>query len=115
MKTSEKPKIFFTVATVHVPQYGELIASEKRALPRLQKELNEANQLKMESHRTMMSRHRKRKQEVHMEYQFTCPECSNFIINHDTEETPPKTISCPYCKKTIINENYTPQKVYPLT
>ena len=42
-----------------------------------------------------------------MEYQFTCPECSNFIINHDTEETPPKTISCPYCKKTIINENYT--------
>ena len=60
MKTSEKPKIFFTVATVHVPRYGELIASEKRALPRLQKELNEANQLKMESHRTMMSRHRKR-------------------------------------------------------
>lgn len=50
-----------------------------------------------------------------MEYQFTCPECSNFIINHDTEETPPKTISCPYCKKTIINENYTAQKVYPLT
>ena len=36
-----------------------------------------------------------------MEYQFTCPECSNFIINHDTEETHPKTISCPYCKKTI--------------
>ena len=104
METSEKTKIFFTVATVHVPRYGELIASEKRALPRLQKELNEANQLKMESHRTMMSR-----------YQFTCPECSNFIINHDTEETPPKTISCPYCKKTIINENYTPQKVYPLT
>ena len=68
METSEKPKIFFTVATVHVPRYGELIASEKRALPRLQKELNEANQLKMESHRTMMSRHRKRKQEVHMEY-----------------------------------------------
>lgn len=31
-----------------------------------------------------------------MEYQFTCPECSNFIINHDTEETHPKTISCPY-------------------
>lgn len=61
METSEKPKIFFTVATVHVPRYGELIASEKRALPRLQKELNEANQLKMESHRTMMSRHRKRK------------------------------------------------------
>lgn len=29
MKTSEKPKIFFTVATVHVPRYGELIASEK--------------------------------------------------------------------------------------
>ena len=115
MKASEKPKIFFTVATVHVPRYGELIASEKRALPRLQKELNEANQLKMESHRTMMSRHRNRKQEVHMEYQFTCSECSNFIINHDTEETPPKTISCPYCKKTIINENYTPQKVYPLT
>lgn len=28
-------------------------------------------------------------------------ESSNFIINHDTEETPPKTISCPYCKKTI--------------
>ena len=41
METSEKPKIFFTVATVHVPRYGELIASEKRALPRLQKELNE--------------------------------------------------------------------------
>ena len=61
METSEKTKIFFTVATVHVPRYGELIASEKRALPRLQKELNEANQLKMESHRTMMSRHRKRK------------------------------------------------------
>lgn len=39
-----------------------------------------------------------------MEYQFTCPECSNFIINHDTEETPPKTISCPYCKKTIQTE-----------
>ena len=26
METSEKPKIFFTVATVHVPRYGELIA-----------------------------------------------------------------------------------------
>ena len=115
METSEKPKIESKKAVITCHRYGELIASEKRALPKLQKELNEANQLKMESHRTMMSRHRKRKQEVHMEYQFTCPECSNFIINHDTEETPPKTISCPYCKKTIINENYTPQKVYPLT
>ena len=48
-------------AVIPCHRYGELIASEKRALPRLQKELNEANQLKMESHRTMMSRHRKRK------------------------------------------------------
>ena len=55
MGTSEKPKISFTIATVHVPRYGELIASEKRALPRLQKELDEANRLKQDSYVTMMS------------------------------------------------------------
>lgn len=61
MKTSEKPKIESKKAVIPCHRYGELIASEKRALPRLQKELNDANRLKMESHRTMMSRHRKRK------------------------------------------------------
>ncbi len=59
MGTSEKPKISFTIATVHVPQYGKLLASEKRALPRLQKELNEANRLKRDSYVTMMRNHRK--------------------------------------------------------
>lgn len=61
MKTSEKPKIESKKAVIPCHRYGELIASEKRALPRLQKELNDANRLKMESYRTMMSRHRKRK------------------------------------------------------
>ncbi len=61
METSEKPKISFTIATVHVPRYGELIASEKRALPRLQKELGEANRLKQDSSVTMRSKRRKLK------------------------------------------------------
>ena len=64
MKTSEKPKISFTIATVHVPRYSELIASEKRALPRLQKELDEANRLKQDSSVTMRNKHRKLKQGV---------------------------------------------------
>ena len=37
METSEKPKIFFTVATVHVPRYGELIASEKKSFTKIAK------------------------------------------------------------------------------
>ena len=61
MKTCEKPKIESKKAVIPCHRYGELIACEKKALPRLQKELNDANRLKMESHRTMMSRHRKRK------------------------------------------------------
>ena len=64
METSEKPKISFTVATVHVPRYGELIASEKRALPRLQKELDEANQLKRDSYVTMLSKRRKNRRSI---------------------------------------------------
>lgn len=59
METSEKPKISFAIATVHVPQYGEMIASEKRALTRLQKGLDEANRLKRDSYVTMMRNHRK--------------------------------------------------------
>ena len=64
METSEKPKISFTVATVHVTRYGELIASEKRALPRLQKELDEANQLKRDSYVTMLSKRRKNRRSI---------------------------------------------------
>ena len=64
METSEKPKIYCTIATVHVPQYGELIASEKIALPRLQKQLDEANRLKRESYVTIMSKRRKLKRGV---------------------------------------------------
>ena len=60
METSEKPKIRFTIATVNVPRYGELIASEKKASPRLQKELDEANRLKRDSYVTMISKRRKR-------------------------------------------------------
>ena len=60
METSKKPKISFTVATVHVPRYGKMIASEKRALPRLQKELDEANRLKRDSYVTMISKRHKR-------------------------------------------------------
>lgn len=59
METSEKPKISFAIATVHVPRYGEMIASEKRALTRLQKGLDEANRLKRDSYVTMMRNHRK--------------------------------------------------------
>lgn len=58
---SEKPKISFTIATLHVPRYGELIASEKRALPTLQKELDEANRLKQDSSVTMRSKRHKLK------------------------------------------------------
>ena len=54
METSEKPKIISTDATVKVSRYGELIASEKRALPKIQKDLEEANKLKRESYITMM-------------------------------------------------------------
>ena len=61
METSEKPKISFIIATVHVPRYGKLIASEKRALPRLQKELDEANRLKQDSSATMRNKRRKLK------------------------------------------------------
>lgn len=61
METSEKPKIQSNKAVIPCHRYGELIASEKRALPRLQEELNQANRLKIESRRTMMSRYRKRK------------------------------------------------------
>ena len=64
MESSEKPKISFTVATVHVPRYGELIASEKRALPRLKKELDEANQLKRDSYVTMLSKRRKNRRSI---------------------------------------------------
>ena len=60
METSKKPKISFTVATVHVPRYGKMIASEKRALSRLQKELDKANRLKRDSYVTMISKRRKR-------------------------------------------------------
>lgn len=59
--TSEKPKISFTIATLHVPRYGELIASEKRALPTLPKELDEANRLKQDSSVTMRSKRHKLK------------------------------------------------------
>ena len=58
METSEKPKIHSTVATVRVPQYGELIASEKRALPKYINKLNEANRLKRESYITLTSKRR---------------------------------------------------------
>ena len=61
METSEKSKISFTIATVHVPRYGEVISSEKRALPRLQKELDEANRLKKDSSVTMRSKRHKLK------------------------------------------------------
>jgi hypothetical protein len=60
METSKKPKISFTVATVHVPRYGKMIASEKRALPGLQKELDEANRLKRDSYVAMIRKRRKR-------------------------------------------------------
>lgn len=69
METSEKPKISFTIATVHVPRYGEVIASEKRALPRLQKELDEANGLKKDSSVTMRSKRHKLKWGVWHEQQ----------------------------------------------
>ena len=58
METSEKPKIHSTVATVRVPRYGELIASEKRALPQYTNELNKANRLKRESYITLTSKRR---------------------------------------------------------
>lgn len=69
METSEKPKISFTIATLHVPRYGELIASEKRALPTLQKELDEANRLKQDSSVTMRSKRHKLKWGVWNEQQ----------------------------------------------
>ncbi|MCR5146153.1 MAG: hypothetical protein K6B70_02220 [Clostridia bacterium] len=56
METCEKPKIESKKAVIHCKRYGELIASEKRALPRLQKEIDEANKLKRDSCVTMMSK-----------------------------------------------------------
>ena len=56
METCEKPIIHFKTAKVSVMRYGELIALEKRALPKLEKELNEANRLKLESYITMKSK-----------------------------------------------------------
>lgn len=59
METSKKPKIESKEALIHCHRYGELIASEKRALPRLQKELDEANRLKQDSSVIMRSKRRK--------------------------------------------------------
>ena len=59
METSKKPKIESKKATIPCKRYGELIASEKRAIPKLQKQLNEANRKKKNSHITMLSKRRK--------------------------------------------------------
>ena len=64
METSEKPKIHSTVATVRVPRYGELIVSEKRALPQYINELNKANRLKHESYITLTSKRRKIRRDI---------------------------------------------------
>ena len=64
MKTSEKPKIESKKTVIPCKRYGELIASEKRALPRLQKELDEANKLKRDSYVTMMSKRCKLKWDI---------------------------------------------------
>ena len=64
METSEKPQIRFTIAKIHVPLYGELIASEKRALPRWKKELDEANRLKRDSKYTMKIKHHKTRRSI---------------------------------------------------
>lgn len=56
METSKKPRIESKESVVHCKRYGELIAQEKRALPRLQKQLDEANKLKRASYVTMKYR-----------------------------------------------------------
>ena len=59
METCEKPEVTFKTATIPCKRYGELIAKEKRAIPELEKMLNEANKLKYESYVTMKSKYHK--------------------------------------------------------
>ncbi len=61
METSEKPKLISKEVVIPCKRYSELIAQKKRALPKLQKQLDEANKLKRESYVTMMSKRRKLK------------------------------------------------------
>lgn len=45
-----------------------------------------------------------------MEYQFTCPECSNFIINHDTEETPQRLFRVRTVRRLLLMKIIRPKR-----
>ena len=71
MKTLPKPEITCRTMEIKLPKYQELLMMEKKAIPELKKQLEEADRLKRESYVAMMRNHRKLKWGVWHEQQHT--------------------------------------------
>ena len=64
MKTLPKPKIVCETMEIKLPKYQELLMMEKKAIPELQKQLEETDRLKRKCYLAMMRNHRKLKRGV---------------------------------------------------